>query len=853
MRVVVVLLAWCVSAVAISAQAPLPFADRLEALRHRMAAHAYDDAEALAQSVREDAANAGDLVTATLATRMLAGMRMDQERFADARRLLVGLIDQAREAGLRQRELEATLMLSRIRSIEGDADGAASDARSAMDAFETLEGVAREQLVWAYGQALAALVGRPGYDAEIRRATASLRPEDRFPAACHLWQSRGDHEFNTARYVEAHESLTTALACYEGGPQGGDAGRVLVSLGRVQRAHGQLHTALEYYRRAARLQKADGDIPALLQSLNAQAVTYDRLGQYGTAERMYRQALAQARAHGLERYEVFLQGNLGGSLLRAGRAAAGLRELEAVLPRERNDSLRATRLRQIAEARLDLGQPDKALAAIEEAGRLLPAPTFDERMALLYSRAMVNARLGNLEIAQRDLDEAVRMVEEARARVIDGDVTRTGFGDFYQQLFGVAIDIAMRRGEPRAALELAEQARARALLDLMRQGTADESRWTPPRVAGMQALARDLDTTLLVYWVGRGATYAWVVSPESVRGERLAIGERRLRELVRAAAGSGDVPRAVNAALLAGPDLDAWRSLHRSLVAPVKTALPTRVAARLTIVPHGPLLHLPFAGLLDTSGRHMIERYTLHYAPSVAVLQAAMRQTTPGGAARMLVLGDPSPLPRVAGLQLPPPLPHAREEARRIARRFTAGTVLTVGDAATERTLRAQVDAFGWLHVATHARVSEEETADSYLLLARGSGEPTDDGRLTAEEVRSLPLAGTTIVLSACGTALGRVTGEGTLGFTRSFLAAGARAIVATTWAMPDTAGLRVMDAFYAARAAGAGVSEALRAAQLRTLRALRAGSVKARAGSQVVTLPATPLLWAGYVAVGAP
>jgi CHAT domain-containing protein len=155
--------------------------------------------------------------------------------------------------------------------------------------------------------------------------------------------------------------------------------------------------------------------------------------------------------------------------------------------------------------------------------------------------------------------------------------------------------------------------------------------------------------------------------------------------------------------------------------------------------------------------------------------------------------------------------------------------------------------------VATHARVSEEATAPSYLLLARGTGEAADDGRLTADEVRSLSLAGATVVLSACRTALGRVTGEGTLGFTRSFLAAGARAIVATTWEMPDDAGLRMMDAFYAARAGGSSVTAALRTAQLRQLRALRAGTLTRKVGGQEIRLPATPLLWAGYLAVGVP
>jgi CHAT domain-containing protein len=62
------------------------------------------------------------------------------------------------------------------------------------------------------------------------------------------------------------------------------------------------------------------------------------------------------------------------------------------------------------------------------------------------------------------------------------------------------------------------------------------------------------------------------------------------------------------------------------------------------------------------------------------------------------------------------------------------------------------------------------------------------------------------------------------------------------------------MDGFYSARRAGrGGLSEALRAAQVTYLRALRAGTVTARVGGQVITLPATPLLWAGYIAVGIP
>jgi len=852
MRAPIVFLAWCLSVLVASAQSPLSLAERLEQLRVQTTASA-DEAIALARALRDDAVAAGEYDTAAMALRLAAATAIDAEQFADARALLAAMQDLAQQRGLRQRELEGTLLVSRIRALDGEPAVAATDATTAVDELARLPGVSRESVLWAYSQALAALRGTNERVAMLDRATHLLQPDDRFPVACSLWHAMGDEQFNTAHYVEAHESLQAALACYEGADQQNSTGRVLVSLGRVQRAHGQLLAALEYYERAARQQDADGDIPSMLQSLNAQAVTYDRLGRFARAERIYRSALATARERSLERYEIFLQGNLGGSLLAAGRVDAGLRELQAVLPREKNPFLRATRLRQIASALGELGRYDEALARLDESLATVPSQTFDDRVSYLVTRAMLKAPMGELDVAQRDVDEAVRLIEDARARVLAGDAARRGFGDLHQGVFAVSIDVAMRRGDVRAALDLAEQARARALLDLMQHGRADEGAQAPPRVADMQALARDLDSTLIVFWVDRASTFVWVVTRDAVHGRRLDVGERALRQLVQVAAGSGNVQGAINAALLGGPDLQAWRSLYRAVIAPIEAHLPTLADARLTIVPHGPLLHLPFAGLLDARRRHLVERYTLHYTPSLAVLREALQRPGPASPGRALVFGDPAPLPRRAGVQLPPPLPHAREEARRVARRFKDGASLSVGATATEAALRKNVSSYGWLHVATHARVAEEATAPSYLLLARGAGGDADDGLLTAEEVRTLSLDGATVVLSACGTALGRVTGEGTLGFTRSFLAAGARSIVATTWEMPDVAGLRVMDAFYAARATTPRVSDALRTAQLRTLRALRAGTITMRVGTQAVKLPASPLLWAGYIAVGVP
>jgi len=155
------LLVSSLSIVTATAQAPPSFATRLEELRGRMEERAFDDADALAESLRVDATQAGDHEAVSIALRMLGAMRVDQERFADARALTIASQEIARAHGLRRRDLEATVLLCRIRALEGDARGAATDVAVAIEALAQIE-MPRESLLWAYSQALSVMVGLPG-------------------------------------------------------------------------------------------------------------------------------------------------------------------------------------------------------------------------------------------------------------------------------------------------------------------------------------------------------------------------------------------------------------------------------------------------------------------------------------------------------------------------------------------------------------------------------------------------------------------------------------------------------------------------------------------------------------------
>jgi CHAT domain-containing protein len=99
-----------------------------------------------------------------------------------------------------------------------------------------------------------------------------------------------------------------------------------------------------------------------------------------------------------------------------------------------------------------------------------------------------------------------------------------------------------------------------------------------------------------------------------------------------------------------------------------------------------------------------------------------------------------------------------------------------------------------------------------------------EDGILTAEEVESLDLDATElVVLSACETGLGEVAGgEGVFGLQRSFHQAGARTVIASLWKVDDAATQALMTEFYRNLwdpQRKLGKLEALRQAQLTILR----------------------------------
>ncbi len=353
----------------------------------------------------------------------------------------------------------------------------------------------------------------------------------------------------------------------------------------------------------------------------------------------------------------------------------------------------------------------------------------------------------------------------------------------------------------------------------------------PLSTAQIRALARSQQATLVEYSLVGGKLFIYTVSPEGRIGftqVALPAALPGLESLVASSRGegpSGDGRRslAVVAAARGNDGRAARRQLHQLLIQPIASQLPADPNAPVIVIPQGPLFLVPFAALEDASGTPLIEKHTLLTAPTIQVLALLQPNRPPAASSaggftktEALVAGNPT-MPRVALRPGDPPQPLPP----------------LLGPQATETTVVQRLPSARVVHLATHGLLNDSAAwgLPGAIALAPSN---QDDGLLRAEDILKLRLSAELVVLSACDTGRGRITGDGVIGLSRSLLTAGARNVLVSLWAVPDAPTTTLMSAFYQRLSAGQGLAQALRGAML-----------------TVKGLDPDPIAWAAFTLIG--
>jgi CHAT domain-containing protein len=252
----------------------------------------------------------------------------------------------------------------------------------------------------------------------------------------------------------------------------------------------------------------------------------------------------------------------------------------------------------------------------------------------------------------------------------------------------------------------------------------------------------------------------------------------------------------------------AARGLYQRLLAPVEPEL--KGVKRVIVAPDGPLALIPFEALLTADvpaegeiprSAWLVQRYDVSYVASATVLAGLLHDADDGVKnAAIVAVGDPRFTPDSVATPSLPRLPHTAEEieAIRALKKKREFQALTGADATREALLATPaLPQASVIHIATHGTADEADPRKSGLWLAAPAGQ-SQPGFLALEDIERLHLRAGLVTLSACETGLGRLeTGEGVIGLTRAFMAAGARSVVVSLWKVNDQSTARLMSAFY--------------------------------------------------------
>ncbi|XP_028400833.1 tetratricopeptide repeat protein 28-like [Dendronephthya gigantea] len=253
-------------------------------------------------------------------------------------------------------------------------------------------------------------------------------------------------------------------------------------------------------------------------------------------------------------------------------------------------------------------------------------------------------------------------------------------------------------------------------------------------------------------------------------------------------------------------DENSLKKLFDFLIQPIRDAVKGN---KLIVVPHGPLFFVPFSSLIDENGRYLSQSYSIQVTPSLHTLTFTKEQPHDYEPGFALFVGNP----KVGhGKDVTPlDLPKAAEEVASLSKLFTARPL--VNAEAKKQVVLGLLSGASIIHIAAHGEPKNGEImlAPDLSLNEPSSSPPNPDSYLlTQNDIMSISLQARLVVLCCCHTGLGEIS-SGDIGIALSFLAAGARSVLATLWPISDDATKDFMEAFYGELLQKTSVCEALR------------------------------------------
>ena len=433
-----------------------------------------------------------------------------------------------------------------------------------------------------------------------------------------------------------------------------------------------------------------------------------------------------------------------------------------------------------------------------------------------HNIGVVYFNLGQLDIAVDNFVSAVNVFVTLRCQLKSEDNWKMKFRELYEKTYTSLWKSLLRIGKINDALFAADQGRAQTLYDNLsiQYGLASplpcatfDSKETTIRLfteLSSQIIFLGLDGLIINIWfLSRGQKVAFrqgileaditdkgpirallQAALRKIKAEvKVSCEDRTFGELDNECSSSREECEEVEKSCHSSDN--PFRAFYDAVIGPIVDLLGSQYD-ELVIVSDGALCFTPWAAI--------VESIRIRTVPSLTSYQ--LISNVPEGHHKKtgaLLVGNPC----LNELKKPlPDLPCAQEEVEMIA--SILNTRPLTGREATKAEVVKRMSSVGLIHIAAHGNRRTGEIALSPNLGWTSKFSQEEDFMLKMSDVQAANLRARLVVLSCCHSGRGRILkGEGVVGIARAFLAAGARSVLISLWAIDDEATIVFMKSFY--------------------------------------------------------
>lgn len=327
---------------------------------------------------------------------------------------------------------------------------------------------------------------------KLNDALKLYRADEKSAKIAEVLRYVGNIQANLGEFQNALDSYNQALPLSQQAGAIAEEAAIFNSLGQIYNNLAELDTACKYYNQALPLLYQLNDQGGAATNLNNIGELDVAAGKYEDALKSYNQALTLSQSASNKAAEASALMGIGSTYIASKEWSTALNAYNQslIIARYLKDKIKETTiLNKMGKIHAALGKNSTAIEQYNQALALSQQLGYKtEEANILYNQATLNRQQNNLTAAKTEIETAINIIESLRTQIASQELRQSYFArnqDYYQFYIDLLMQLHQQnpnKGYDGQALHISERARARSLLELLTEATANIRSGVDPKL-----------------------------------------------------------------------------------------------------------------------------------------------------------------------------------------------------------------------------------------------------------------------------------------------------------------------------------------------------------------------------------